>query len=115
MSVNIFVGEGHLTKDPEIRYPATVAVGTLALAMNHKYNQGDEWKDEVCFVDITVWGKQAENCAEYLHKGSRVLIEGRLKLDQWQTDAGEKRSKMGVVANRVQFLDGKPKNEDIPF
>jgi len=96
---------GNLTRDPELRYtPNGSAVASFGLAVNRKYKQGDELKDETCFVDITVWGKQAENCAEYLSKGRGVLIEGRLSYRSWETDEGQKRSKLDVVANNVQFL-----------
>ncbi|GJL79762.1 MAG: single-stranded DNA-binding protein [Nitrospinaceae bacterium] len=99
---------GNLTRDPELRYTASgAAVASFGLAVNRKYKAGDEWKEEVCFVDITVWAKQAENCAEYLHKGSPVFIEGRLNFQSWETDTGQKRNKLEVVANTVQFL-GRP-------
>ncbi|MEE9259242.1 MAG: single-stranded DNA-binding protein [Nitrospinaceae bacterium] len=96
---------GNLTRDPELRYtPNGAAVASFGLAVNRKYKQGDDWKDEVCYVDITVWGKQAENCAEYLNKGSQAFIDGRLHFQSWETDAGQKRNKLEVVANNVQFL-----------
>ena len=96
---------GNLTRDPELRFTSSgSAVAGFGLAINRKYKQGDEWKEEVCFVDITVWGKQAENCAEYLSKGRPVFIEGYLKLNSWETDSGEKRNKLEVVALTVQFL-----------
>ena len=96
---------GNLTRDPELRYTASgAAVASFGLAVNRKYKAGDEWKEEVCFVDITVWAKQAENCAEYLHKGSSVFLEGRLNFQSWETDTGQKRTKLEVVANNIQFL-----------
>ena len=96
---------GNLTRDPELRFTANgAAVASFGLAVNRKFKQGDDWKEEVCFVDITVWAKQAENCAEYLSKGSQVFIEGRLNFQQWEADGGQKRSKHEVVANLVQFL-----------
>ncbi len=99
---------GNLTRDPELRYTASgAAVASFGLAVNRKYKAGDEWKDEVCYVDITVWAKQAENCAEYLHKGSPVFLEGRLNFQSWETDTGQKRNKLEVVANNIQFL-GRP-------
>ncbi len=99
---------GNLTRDPELRYTASgAAVASFGLAVNRKYKAGDEWKEEVCFVDITVWAKQAENCAEYLHKGSPVFLEGRLNFQSWETDTGQKRNKLEVVANNIQFL-GRP-------
>ncbi len=99
---------GNLTRDPELRFtPSGAAVASFGLAVNRKYKQGDDWKDEVCYVDISAWGKQGENCAEYLHKGSPVFIEGRLQFRSWETDDGQRRNKLDVVANTVQFL-GKP-------
>ena len=122
---------GNLTRDPELRYTASgAAVASFGLAVNRKYKAGDEWKEEVCFVDITVWAKQAENCAEYLHKGSPVFLEGRLNFQSWETDTGQKRNKLEVVANNIQFLsrsgeskgfgggDSPPQSDekdDIPF
>jgi len=99
---------GNLTRDPELRYTASgAAVASFGLAVNRKYKAGDEWKEEVCFVDITVWAKQAENCAEYLHKGSPVFVEGRLNYQSWESDTGQKRNKLEVVASTIQFL-GRP-------
>ena len=96
---------GNLTRDPELRYTSGgTAVASFGLAVNRKFKQGEEWKDEVCFVDITVWAKQGENCAEYLNKGSLAFIEGRLNYQTWEAEGGQKRSKLEVVANNVQFL-----------
>ncbi|NIQ01009.1 MAG: single-stranded DNA-binding protein [Nitrospinaceae bacterium] len=118
---------GNLTRDPELRFtPSGSALAKFGLAVNRKYKSGEEWKEEVCFVDITVWGKQGENCAEYLSKGRPVFIEGRLQFSSWETDEGQKRNKLEVVANTVQFLGrsegGKqameedvPVKDDIPF
>ncbi len=113
---------GNLTRDPELRFTSNgSALAKFGLAVNRKYKAGEEWKEEVCFVDITVWGKQAENCAEYLSKGRPVFIEGRLQFSSWETDDGQKRNKLEVVANTVQFLGrpegmGKPgmDTEDVP-
>jgi len=118
---------GNLTRDPELRYtPNGKAVASFGLAVNNRYKAGDEWKDDTCFVDVTVWGKQAENCAEYLSKGRNVLVEGRLQYRTWETEEGQKRSKLEVVALNVQFLGGReagssgpPADEefgdDVPF
>ena len=96
---------GNLTRDPELRYTSGgTAVASFGLAVNRKFKQGEEWKDEVCFVDITVWAKQGENCAEYLNKGSLAFIEGRLNYQTLESEGGQKRSKFDVVANYVQFL-----------
>ena len=95
---------GNLTRDPELRFTSNgSAVASFGLAVNRKFKQGDEWKDDVCFVDITVWGKQGENCAEYLSKGRPAFVEGYLKFSTWESD-GQKRNKLEVVANSVQFL-----------
>ena len=102
---------GNLTRDPELRFTANgSAVTSFGLAVNRKFKQGDEWKDDVCFVDITVWGKQGENCAEYLSKGRPAFVEGYLKFSEWDDKKdGQKRNKLGVVAHTVQFL-GSPKD-----
>jgi single-strand DNA-binding protein len=96
---------GNLTRDPEVRYtPAGMAVLDLRMAMNRKYKAADgELKEETCFVTVTVWGRQAETSGQYLRKGSPVMIEGRLKYDEWEKD-GQKQNRLGVVAERVQFL-----------
>lgn len=101
---------GNLTRDPEVRYtPTGTAVGDLGLAINENYkNKAGEMVESTVFVDVEVWARQAETCAEYLYKGSPVFVEGRLKLDQWTNQQGEKRSKLRVRAERVQFL-GSPK------
>ena len=101
---------GNLTRDPEVRYtPTGTAVTDLGLAVNDTYKtKTGETKETTTFVDIVVWGRQAETCGEYLSKGSPALIEGRLQLEQWQTESGEKRSRLRVHADRVQFL-GRPK------
>lgn len=97
---------GNLTRDPEVRYtPSGIAVGDLGLAVNETYkNKAGETIESTVFVDIEVWARQAETCAEYLGKGAPVFVEGRLKLDQWENQQGEKRSKLRVRADRVQFL-----------
>jgi single-strand DNA-binding protein len=102
---------GNLTRDPEVRYtPKGTAVGDLGLAVNRRVSDGNgNWSDEVTFVDVTVWGTNAENAQKYLTKGRGVFIEGRLQMDTWEDKAsGQKRSKLKVVAEVLQFLpDGK--------
>lgn len=98
---------GNCTRDPELRYLSSgQAVCNLGLALNERFKKGDEWVEEVIFVDITVWGRQAEQVAEYVTKGQAVCVQGRLKLDQWEQD-GKKQTKLKVVAQRVQFLGAK--------
>ena len=97
---------GNLTRNPELRKtPSGIAVSDLGLAVNEKYrSKSGEMVESVCFADIVVWGRQAETCGQYLAKGAPVIVEGRLQLDQWKTEAGEKRSRLRVRADRVQFL-----------
>ncbi|TFE70410.1 single-stranded DNA-binding protein [Methylacidiphilum sp. Yel] len=101
---------GNLTRDPECRYtPKGTPVGDISLAINSSYRAQDgQVKDEVCFVEVVIWGRQAETCKEYLQKGSLVFVEGRLQMEQWETKEGEKRTRMRVRADRIQFL-GKTK------
>ncbi|MEW6587091.1 MAG: single-stranded DNA-binding protein [Nitrospirota bacterium] len=95
---------GNLTKDPELRYtPQGTPVAVLRLAVNHRYKQGDEAKQETMFIDNVVFGKQAETCSKYLNKGSAVLVEGRLQERRWESN-GQQRSKFEVVAQSVRFL-----------
>ncbi len=105
---------GNLTRDPELRYiPSGAAVASFGLAVNRTYtSQSGEKKEEVCFVNVVVWGKQAESCNQYLNKGSLVLVEGRLTYRAWEQE-GQKRSTLEVRADRVQFL-GKPKGGALP-
>jgi single-strand DNA-binding protein len=104
-SLNNVVLLGNLTRDPEVRYtPSGTPVATLGLAVNNRVKQGDEWKDDPCFIDVVVFGKQAESCGEYLSKGQPVLVEGRLRYRTWEGQDGQKRSKHEVSAFRVQFM-----------
>ena len=106
-SLNKVFLAGNLTRDPELRYtPGGTAVGQFGLAVNRRFrNRDGQMQEEATFVDIEVWGRQAEAASEYISKGSPVLIEGRLKLDTWESkQTGERRSKLRVVGERVQFL-----------
>ncbi|SIO46012.1 single-strand binding protein [Singulisphaera sp. GP187] len=99
---------GRLTFDPELRYtPSGAAVTDLRMATSRTWTGKDgDRKEETLFIDVTVWDRQAENCCQYLRKGSGVHIEGALKMDTWDDKTtGEKRSKIRVSADRVQFLD----------
>ena len=106
-NVNKVTLTGRLTQDPELRYtPQGTAVTTLRLAMNRTYTTANgEKKDETTYVNVDVWQKQAETCAEYLGKGRAVFVEGRLRTHAWETQDGQKRSALEVVASRVQFMD----------
>ncbi len=108
---------GNLTRNPELRKTSGgLPVSDIGIAVSEKYRNKDGKEVETkCFTDVVVWGKQAETCCRFLEKGAPVMIEGRLQLDQWQTDAGEKHSRLRVRADRIQFL-GKPRSarDDIP-
>jgi single-strand DNA-binding protein len=98
---------GNVTRDIQLRYtPGGTAVTDIGMAVNEKRKQGDDWVDEVCFVDVTMFGRTAEVAAEYLSKGSPVFIEGRLKLDTWEKD-GQKHSKIKVVCDKLQLIGAK--------
>lgn len=131
---------GNLTRDPELRYtPKGTAVCKIGLAINRNWTtEAGEKKEDVTFVDVDIFGRTAENVAQYLKKGRPVMIEGRLKLDSWDDKAtGQKRSKLGVIGETVQFLgspgaeaneparrspastpattDAAPANDEVPF
>jgi len=122
-SFNKVILMGNLTKDPEVRYATNgTAVANFGLAVNRRYRQGEEMKEEVCFVDIVVFGKQAETSGQYLSKGQGVIIDGRLQQRRWDSEDGQKRSKHEVVAQSIQFLPkrqggaesaGDPPSEDV--
>jgi single-strand DNA-binding protein len=98
---------GNLTRDPELRYtPKGMAIAKVGLAINRNWtSEGGEKKEEVTFVDVDIFGRTAENVAQYMKKGRPIMVEGRLRLDQWDDkQTGQKRSRLGVVAETVQFL-----------
>jgi single-strand DNA-binding protein len=104
-SFNRVILMGNITRDIELKYtPGGMAVTDIGLAVNdRRKSQSGEWIEETTFVDVTLWGRTAEVASEFLSKGSPVLIEGRLKLDTWETE-GQKRSKLRVVGERMQML-----------
>jgi len=107
-SFNKVILAGNLTRDPEVRYtPKGLAIAKLGIAVNRTWkNEAGETKEEVTFVDVDSFGRQAEVIAQYFRKGRSILIEGRLKLDQWDDkQSGQKRSKLGVVLEGFSFLD----------
>ena len=109
-SLNKVMLIGNLTRDPEIRYtPKGTAVAELGLAVNRRYTADNgEKREEVTFVDVTLWGRTAELAGEYLRKGRPVYIEGRLQLDTWDDkQTGQKRSKLRIVGEEMQFLGGR--------
>lgn len=115
VALNKVLIAGRLTKKPELRKtPNGVSVTDLLMALNREYlTMGGDRHQEVCFVDVVVWGKQAELCTQVLDCSSSILVEGRLQLDVWHAKDGEKRCKLRVAAERVQFLDKKPLSEKI--
>lgn len=105
---------GNLTRDPEVRYtPQGTSVCNFGIAVNRKFRQGEETKEEVTFINIVVFGKQADTCGQYLNKGSAVLVEGRLKENRWETEEGQKRSRHEVVAQSVRFLSRRQGESDL--
>jgi single-strand DNA-binding protein len=113
-SLNKVMLIGNLTRDPEIRYtPKGTAVAELGMAVNRRYTaENGEKREEVTFVDVTLWGKTAELAGEYLKKGRPVYIEGRLQLDSWDDkQTGQKRSKLKIVGEEMQFLGGRDSGE----
>ena len=137
-SYNKVVLVGNLTRDPELLYTTKgSAIANVSLAINHRWtNDAGEKKEDVTFVEVDCFGRTAENVAQYMKKGRPLLVEGRLRLQQWDDkQTGQKRQKLGVVAESVQFLGGKdesapandrqkapedpqsdaPESDDVPF
>jgi single-strand DNA-binding protein len=102
---------GNLTRDIELRYSQSgMGIANTAIATSRKYTSNGEKKEEVCFVDITFFARSAEIANQYLRKGSKILVEGRLNFDQWVDQNGQKRSKHSVVVETMQMLDSKGDN-----
>lgn len=113
-SINRVVVFGHLGRDPELKHTqGGVAVASFSIACNSREKDASgEWGDRVDWFDVTVWGNEGEACSSYLHKGSHVGIEGRLRQERWKNKAGENRYAVRIIATSVQFLD--PKEGDRP-
>lgn len=112
-SVNQVILMGNLTRDPELRQtPSGQSVVSFSLALNRAYkDQNGEWQEVTDYIDIVAWGPLAERVSQYLHKGRRALVQGRLQSRSWEQD-GQKRSKVEVLANDVTFLDGRSDSGD---
>jgi len=112
-NINRVVLVGNLTRDPELRHtPSGTPVCSLRLAVNtRRKDDSGQWVDKPNYFDITVWGQQGENCAQYLAKGRPVAIDGRLEWREWEAQDGAKRQAVEVVADSVQFLGGRPEGE----
>ena len=104
---------GNLTRDIELRYSQSgMGIANTAIATSRKFTSNGEKKEEVCFVDITFFARSAEIANQYLRKGSKILVEGRLNFDQWVDQNGQKRSKHSVVVETMQMLDSKGDNQN---
>jgi single-strand DNA-binding protein len=112
-SINRVVLVGNLTRDPELRHtPSGTPVCSLRLAVNaRRKDETGQWVDKPNYFSVTVWGQQGENCAQYLSKGRPVAIDGRLDWREWETQDGNKREAVEVVAESVQFLGGRGDGE----
>ena len=112
---NKIILAGNLTRDVEVKYTgANLAIGNTSIAVNRKFkSKMGESKEEVLFVDLAFFGRTAEIANQYLRKGSKVLVEGRLKLDQWTDASGQKRSKHSITVESMQMLDTKKESEEL--
>jgi single-strand DNA-binding protein len=112
-NINRVVLVGNLTRDPELRHtPSGTPVCSLRIAVNtRRKDETGQWTDKPNYFDITVWGQQGENCAQYLAKGRPVAIDGRLEWREWEAQDGSKRQAVEVVADSVQFLGGRMEGE----
>jgi single-strand DNA-binding protein len=112
-NINRVVLVGNLTRDPELRHtPSGTAVCSLRVAVNtRRRDESGQWADKPNYFDVTVWGQQGENCAQYLSKGRPVAIDGRLEWREWETQDGGKRQAVDIVADNVQFLGGRGEGE----
>jgi single-strand DNA-binding protein len=113
-NINRVVLLGNLTRDPELRHtPSGMAVCSLRIAVNTRRKDGQtgEWTEKPNYFDVTVWGNQGENCAQYLSKGRPVAIDGRLEWREWDAQDGTKRQAVEIIADSVQFLGGRGEGE----
>ncbi len=108
---------GNLTRDVELRYlPSGSALATIGLASNRRFKKQDGSQgEEVCFIDVKLFGRSAEVANQYLRKGSKILIEGRLSLESWNDQSGAKRSRHTITAESMQMLDSKPSGDENPY
>jgi single-strand DNA-binding protein len=115
-NINRVIVVGNLTRDPELRHtPSGMAVCSLRIAVNTtRKDETGQWVDKPNYFDVTVWGQQGENCAQYLSKGRPVAIDGRLEWREWEAQDGSKRQAVEIVADTVQFLGGRQDSEGAP-
>ncbi len=112
-SVNRTILVGNLTRDPELRHtPSGTAVCKIRLAVNTRTKDADgNWGEKPNYFDVTVWGNQGENCAQYLAKGRAIAVDGRLEWREWEQEDGQKRQAVEIIADNVQFLS-QPRDEE---
>lgn len=101
---------GNLTRDLELRPIGNSTIGKTGIAVTRKYNSNGEKREEVLFIDLNFWGKSAEVASQYLHKGSKILVEGRLQFEQWQDQSGQNRSKHSISVENMEMLDAPKQN-----
>jgi single-strand DNA-binding protein len=108
-NINRVVMTGNLTRDPELRsLPSGMSVCSLRIACNtRRKGAGGEWEDKPNYFDVTVWGQQGENCSRFLSKGRPIALDGRLEWREWETQDGQKRQAVDIIADSVQFLGGR--------
>src|SRR5256714_6407356 len=113
-NLNRVVMTGNLTRDPELRsLPSGMSVCSLRIACNtRRKGQSGEWEDKPNYFDVTVWGAQGENCAKYLSKGRPIAVDGRLEWREWETQEGQKRQAVDIIADSVQFLGSREAGGD---
>jgi single-strand DNA-binding protein len=114
LNLNQVTLAGHLTRDPELKQLAPDrVVANTAIAINRRWkNQAGEVQEEATFIDLEAWGRTAELMGQFLKKGSPAFVQGRLKLDQWETPEGDKRSRVRVVVDQVHFLHAAQREDD---
>lgn len=112
MNYNKVMLAGNLTRDPEIKELANTTVCNFGLATNRIYTSNGEKQSEVTFVDVEAFGKVADNIAKFFSKGKPIFVEGRLKMDEWQDQQGNKRTKLKVVADTFSFIGGSKDSAD---
>jgi single-strand DNA-binding protein len=115
-NINRVVLVGNLTRDPELRHtPSGTPVCSLRVAVNtRRKDESGQWVDKPNYFDVTVWGQQGENCAQYLSKGRPVAVDGRLEWREWEAQDGSKRQAVDIVADSVQFLGARMEGEGQP-
>jgi len=103
---------GRLTRDPEIRFlPSGTQITTFSIAVNRRFRVGEDWREETYYFDIETFGNLAERLGKQLNKGTQILVEGQLRQDRWKTSSGENRSKIKIVADKVNMIGGATKRQ----